>query len=155
MTGIPRLQLLPAPGSTSGALVVASPSQGEQRVQPVTPATPAYRGQQEAQRVLVDQDRVGQSNRRDRGGSPTRDRTATAAEAANGKLINFTRLSSMPFMVQVLGQQSYDRQAQTGASQSSLSGHRDAALLGSDVYRRAGGEPQFLPGSATFVRLAV
>jgi hypothetical protein len=36
-----------------------------------------------------------------------------------------------------------------------LSGHRDAALLGSDIYRRAGGEPEILPDSATFVRLAV
>jgi len=155
MTGIPRLQLLPAPGATSGALAVASPDQGEQRVKPVTPATPVYRGQQGLQRALVDEDRVDQSKRRDQGGSTARDRTAPAG-AANGKLINFSRLSSMPFMVQVLGQQSYDRQALTGAApQTSLSGHRDAALLGSDIYRRAGGEPQVLPDSATLVRLAV
>lgn len=156
MTGIPRLQLLPAPGSTSGALAVASPSQGEQRVKPVTPATPVYRGQQGRQQVLIDQNRVDQGKRRDQGGSAAQDRAAPAGEAANGKLINFSRLSSMPFMVQVLGQQSYDRQPQTGtAPQTSLSGHRDAALLGSDIYRRAGGEPQVLPDSATFVRLAV
>lgn len=74
--------------------------------------------------------------------------------AAGAKPSSFSRLTSMPFMVQVLGQQAPASRSQT-APETSLSGHRDAALLGSDLYRRAGGEPEILPDQATFVRLAV
>jgi len=58
-------------------------------------------------------------------------------------------------MVQLLGQQAIAGRSQAVQPQTSLSGHRDAALMGSDVYRRAGGEPELLPDGATFVRLAV
>jgi hypothetical protein len=58
-------------------------------------------------------------------------------------------------MVQLLGQQAVTGRAQAAQPQTSLSGHRDAAVMGSDVYRRAGGEPELLPDGATFVRLAV
>jgi len=61
----------------------------------------------------------------------------------------------MPFMVQVLGQQAAAGRSLAALPQTSLTGHRDAALMGSDIYRRAGGEPEFLPDGATFVRLAV
>jgi hypothetical protein len=161
MTGVPRLQHLPAPGSTSGALAVATLRQGrgDQRVQPVTPVTTAQRNQPEPQwarsdhgsidRSRSERDRVDESRR---GGVAPRGERG-GAEAANAGAINFSRLSSLPFMVQVLGQQA--GRGPSTQPQTSLSGHRDAAQLSSDIYRRAGGEPEMLPDSATFVRLAV
>lgn len=164
MTAVPRLQQLPVPAATAGALIVAAPDQasGGQRVKAVTPVSPAQRHQQRPDGTETPQG--GEARRNDpwndnlqaddfRAGR--RGSAAEPQEAASGKLINFSRLSSMPFMVQVLGQQAAAGRPQANAPQTSLSGHRDAALLGSDSYRRAGGEPGFLPDSATFVRLAV
>jgi hypothetical protein len=166
MTGVPRLQQLPVPAASAGALTVAALDQanGGQRVKAVTPVTPAQRHQQRSDGAETAQGREARRNDPQRNDPWSDDlqadgrgqRGSTAAqEAASGKLINFSRLSSMPFMVQVLGQQAAAGRAQASAPQTSLTGHRDAALLGSDTYRRAGGEPEFLPDSATFVRLAV
>lgn len=169
MTAVPRLQQLPVPATTAGTLIVATPDQagGSQRVKAVTPVTPAQRDQQRPDGTETAQGRETRRNAPQRN-DPWNDdlqgddfragRRGSAAEpreATSGKLINFSRLSSMPFMVQVLGQQAAPGRSQANAPQTSLSGHRDAALLGSDSYRRAGGEPGFLPDSATFVRLAV
>jgi len=55
----------------------------------------------------------------------------------------------------VLGQQAVAGRSQAAQPQTSLTGHRDAALMGSAVSRRAGGEPELLPDGATCVRLAV
>ena len=166
MTTVPRLQLLPPPGASSGAtaVAVAGADHGDQRVKAVVPVARHQRGrqdlQQEIHQAAARQDRAGQKpvdqgSRQHGNGSPARERNSLAADPAAGKLINFSRLSSMPFMVQVLGQQAQAGRGQAAPVQSALSGHRDAALLGSDVYRRAGGEPEILPDSATFVRLAV
>jgi len=169
MTGVPRLQQLPVPAASAGALTVAAPDQanGGPRVKAVTPVTPTQRHQQRPDGSETAQGREARRNDPQRSDpwsedlqaddfqAGRRSSVATAREAASGKLINFSRLSSMPFMVQVLGQQAAAGRAQASAPQTSLTGHRDAALLGSDTYRRAGGEPEFLPDSATFVRLAV
>jgi len=166
MTGVPRLQQLPVPAASAGALTVAASDQanGGQRIKAVTPVTPAQRHLQINAANCVHCKTCNDPQRSDPWSEDLqaddfqagrRGSVATAQEAASGKLINFSRLSSMPFMVQVLGQQAVAGRAQASAPQTSLSGHRDAALLGSDSYRRAGGEPEFLPDSATFVRLAV
>jgi len=161
MTTVPRLQLLPAPGVSPGATAVAAADHGDQRVKAVVPVARNQRGRQELQQEIhqasarADQKRIDRGGRQGSGGSPARERPDLAADPAGGRLINFSRLSSMPFMVQVLGQQAQAGRSQAGQAQNVLSGHRDAALLGSDIYRRAGGEPEILPDSATFVRLAV
>jgi len=168
MTGVPRLQQLPVPAASAGALTVAAPDQanGGPRVKAVTPVTPTQRHQQRPDGTETAQSREARRNDPQRSDPWNEDLQAddfqagrrgstVAQEAAGGKLINFSRLSSMPFMVQVLGQQGAAGRAQASAPQTSLTGHRDAALLGSDTYRRAGGEPEFLPDAATFVRLAV
>jgi hypothetical protein len=159
MTVVQRLQLLPAPGATSGATAVAVAGQDDPRVKAVVPVARNQRGRQqlpqEAQPAKARQDRIDQGGRQHSGGAPTRAKASLAADPASGRLINFSRLSSLPFMVQVLGQQPQAGRPQVEIAQNSLSGHRDAALLGSDVYRRAGGEPEILPDSATFIRLAV
>lgn len=165
MTAVPRLQLLPPPGATPGALAVAAPGQGDVRVQPVTPAKTAQQNRQGFRQATIDeheakqrlanggrptQARIGEDSRQDRSG-----RSAQGREAASGRLAPFSRLTSMPFMVQVLGQHAGGGRAQPATPENSLTGHRDAALLGSDIYRKAGGEPEILPDDATFVRLAV
>jgi hypothetical protein len=172
MTGVPRLLQLPVPAASAGALTVAASDQanGGQRVKAVTPVTPVQRHQQRPDGAETAHGREARRNNPQRndpqrndpwsddlqaGGRGQRGNAAAAHEVASGKLINFSRLSSMPFMVQVLGQQAAAGRVQASAPQTSLTGHRDAALLGSDTYRRAGGEPEFLPASATFVRLAV
>lgn len=166
MTAVPRLQLLPPPGIGSGVPAVVLPGQEGQPVKPVVPAR-AVPGGRSDQRQAYDAEqrsgerRVGDRRIADRQTAQARigqhgehGRPGAAATApASGRLIAFSRLSSMPFMVQVLGQEGSARPAET--PQTSLSGHRDAALLGSDIYRKAGGEPEFLPETATFVRLAV
>jgi hypothetical protein len=117
MTAVPRLQLLPAPGTSPGTTAVALPDQREQRVQPVVPAKAARHGRPEYQQTTIDErqarqqlgseraesqrrtnDRRAGEDRRQAGTTPVR------SEAAGGRL-SFSRLSSMPFMVQVLGQQ--------------------------------------------------
>ena len=164
MTAVHRLQLLPAPATTTGAIAVATPAPGEQQVKAVLPVRviehdqPRYRQQPETEqrtgerrmgdRRLADrQASIGQGEAGWRGDAP-------ADEPASGRRTAFSRLSSMPFMVQVLGQQVAGHPT-ADLPQTSLSGHRDASLLGSDIYRKAGGEPEFLPETATFVRLAV
>ncbi|GAB4357691.1 MAG: hypothetical protein Kow00114_09440 [Kiloniellaceae bacterium] len=164
MTVVARLQQLPVPAATAGALTVAATDQasGSQRVKAVTPVTPVQRHQQRPDGAEAPQGREARRNdpwrddlQSDDFQAGRRGSAAASQEAASGRLASFSRLSSMPFMVQVLGQQSTAGRSQANLPQTSLSGHRDAALLGSDSYRRAGGEPGFLPHSATFVRLAV
>ena len=165
MTGVPRLQHLPVPAASAGALAVATSDQtGGPRVKAVAPVTAAQRHQQRQDGTADARRRpehgaepfggtaVGEGSRQ---GQAARRAERGSGDAASGKLINFSRLSSLPFMVQVLGQQAAGSRVQAETPQTSLSGHRDAALLGSHSYRRAGGEPEFLPDSATFVRLAV
>lgn len=151
MTGVPKLQLLPAPGAQSLApAAAASRGQGiHQEVEPVvrSPALQARGGQKGLQRHPVEERRwEGQEG-------PAGQRTLRPdQDPASGRRISFSGLTSMAFVVQVLGQQS---QTAAAAPQSTLSQHRDAALIGSDIYRKAGGEPELLPEDATFVRIAV
>lgn len=162
MTSVPRLYQLPVPAASAGLPVVAGQDRENGRqVKALVPANPAQRNQQHPDwTAAIDgrETRRGglQAEEGDRRGQPRSPVSAdSGSEAASGKLINFSRLSSMPFMVQVLGQESAGSRSRAVTPETSLSGHRDAALLGSDLYRRAGGEPEFLPESATFVRLAV
>lgn len=154
MTGVPRLQHLPVPATSAGAPVVAAAETDErQRVRPVTPAAPAPRHQAERDTGWAggaSRKQIGDGFRGDQGHSP-----APNSRVAGDKPVSFSRLASMPFMVQLLGQQAATGRVLGAAPQTDLSGHRDAALLGSDIYRKAGGEPEMLPDSATFVRLAV
>jgi hypothetical protein len=160
MTGVPRLQHLPVPVASAGAPAVARPDGGAGRqVKPVEPVSPvryghAERGQADWNRADRGQGRVseGADSRRERG---LQRGGLNGEEATGNKPVTFSRLTSMPFMVQLLGQQAITGRSQAAQPQTSLSGHRDAALMGSDVYRRAGGEPELLPDGATFVRLAV
>ena len=161
MTAVSRHLMLPPPGATPGRAV--APALEEQQVRPLLPARRIEGGHPEQRQAYDAEQRQGERRIGDRrladrqvaqariGDGRGRD---TAAEPASGRLIAFSRLSTMPFMVQVLGQETAGRPAAAGP-QTSLSGHRDAALLGSDIYRKAGGEPEFLPETATFVRLAV
>jgi hypothetical protein len=155
MTGVPRLQHLPVPVASAGALAVAQPEAGAGRqVKAVVPVTPVRYDATERRQAERRQDRVNegtgshQERRLQRG-------QFTAEESNGNKPVTFSRLTSMPFMVQLLGQQSVASRTQLAQPQTNLTGHRDAALMGSDVYRRAGGEPGLLPDGATFVRLAV
>jgi len=161
MTGVPRLQHLPVPVASAGAPAVAQPEGGAGRqVKAVEPVTPVRYGQ--AERGQADwnwADRGGQG-RVGEGAESRRERrlqrgSLSGEEATGGRAVSFSRLTSMPFMVQLLGQQAVAGRSQAAQPQTSLTGHRDAALMGSDVYRRAGGEPELLPDGATFVRLAV
>lgn len=169
MTGVPRLQHLPIPAAPAGAAAVAVPqTRSGQRVQEVLPVLPVQRDAAQLERRpagpdgndrggIEDAARRGRASARPDGQPNLSGRSGGqgGGEAAAGRLVNFSRLSSMPFLVQVLGQMGTAGRSQPAALQGSLAGHRDAALLGSDVYRRAGGEPELLPDSATFVRLAV
>ncbi len=162
MTGVPRLQHLPVPVASAGAPAVAQSEAGAGRqIKPVVPVTPVrYHpgegGQAERGQAGRGQHRdpvgEGVGSRREKG---LQRRQLTGDEAGGNRPVTFSRLTSMPFMVQLLGQQASAGRAQAAQPQTSLTGHRDAALMGSDVYRRAGGEPELLPEGATFVRLAV
>lgn len=169
MTAVPRLQLLPAPGTTPGGTAVAASGQGEQRIQPVVPAKAVRHGRPEFRQATIDErqareqlagrrsaeERLGQTRPDRSGGGEQASGTPARNEVAGGRQPHFSRLASMPFMVQVLGQQAAAGRSQAVTPETSLTGHRDAALLGSDIYRKAGGEPEVLPEDATFVRLAV
>lgn len=173
MTAVPRLQLLPPPGSAPGATAVATTEQGDPRVQPVVPAKSIRQDRQDFQQPLLEapfekrqarQELAGEGRaaraRLSQEGGPERGqggagRTTPPSAPASGRQIHFSRLTSMSFMVQVLGQQTVGGRDPAVTPQTSLTGHRDAALLGSDIYRKAGGEPEILPDDATFVRLAV
>ena len=154
MTGVPRLQHLPVPVAATGAPAVAqTPADAGRQVKPVVPVTPAHYGHAERQ---ADRGREGASE----GSASSQERRLqrhrpAGDEARDNKPVSFSRLTSMTFMVQLLGQQTSAGRSLAALPQTSLSGHRDAAVMGSDVYRRAGGEPQLLPDGATFVRLAV
>lgn len=153
MTGVPRLQHLPVPASPAGTTALALPQGGAgQRDKPVAPVSAARAIPGRAERGTA---WSGEEAREGAEGAGRRPGARTATEAAAGRLVAFSRLSSMPFMVQVLGQQAAAGRSQAALPQTTLTGHRDAALLGSDIYRRAGGEPEVLPDGATFVRLAV
>ncbi|MGF1594152.1 MAG: hypothetical protein ACFCUW_12770 [Kiloniellaceae bacterium] len=155
MTGVPRLQHLPVPATSAGAPVVAAAEADErQRIRPVAPAAPAPRHR--AERDAAWSGDAGRGRIDDGSRGDQKRALAPGPRVAGDKPIGFSRLASLPFMVQLLGQQAaMGRVLGAAASQTTLSGHRDAALLGSDIYRKAGGEPEMLPDSATFVRLAV
>ena len=158
MTGVPRLQQLPVPATaaraTAGALAEAGGGQRAKALVPVTPihAAQAHTGRSTAWAGGAEREQLGDDTRGGRSAPPSSRRPG---EGAAGRLPSFSRLSALPFMVQVLGQQAAPGARPVGGPQTSLTGHRDAALLGSDSYRRAGGEPAVLPDNATFVRLAV
>ncbi len=78
----------------------------------------------------------------------TRDRTA--AEAPQGIRIPPTTHAAPPFAAQLLGQQ-----ASAALAGPELLGHRDAAALGSEAYRRAGGEPAIYSEAPAYFRLSV
>ena len=151
MTGVPKLQLLPAPGAKPLAPAAAE-ARGlgvQQEVEAVvrSPALYGRGGQKGLQHHLVEERRWEEQAGPDRQRAIRNDQ-----DPASGRGINFSRLNAMAFVVQVLGQQS---QNTTAAPQSTLSQHRDGALIGSDIYRKAGGEPELLPEDATFVRIAI
>lgn len=156
MPGVPRLQHLPVPVASTGAPAVARTESGAGRqVKPVVPVTPVQHGQAERQADGGQgRERVGEGSARGQEKALQRGRLS-GEEATGNKQVSFSRLTSMPFMVQLLGQQAGAGRPQVAQPETSLTGHRDAALMGSDVYRRAGGEPQLLPDGAIFVRLAV
>lgn len=151
MNGVPRLQYLPVPATTVATAVAVPGARGEREVEPLVPAPPLADdadGGRGATRAGGGRERAADGARQGAG-------QAAGGEAAARRLISFSRLSAIPFMVQVLGQQSGVDGGGRVVPHSSLAGHRDAALVGSDIYRRAGGEPAVLPDGATFVRLAV
>jgi len=157
MTGVPRLQHLPVPATAAGAAALAVPEgSAGQRVRSVQPVAPAEFSRPQGGRGgwgLPDEaEHLGDKAGRERSAAEA---SRDGSEPAAGRLIHFSRLTAMPFMVQVLGQQTAAVRGQQAVPQTSLTGHRDAALLGSDQYRRAGGEPEMLPDGATFLRLAV
>jgi hypothetical protein len=158
MTGIARLQHLPVP-ATAGTVAVATPDHAEDRqVKAVLPVTPTHRNGAEAERSARWARGTGRDQISDGSGGGEERRAAAGplvGEAAGGRQISFSRLTSMSFVVQLLGQQSAPGRSQAAMPQTLLTGHRDAAVMGSELYRRSGGEPEILPDSATFVRLAV
>ncbi len=160
MTGVQKLLLLPAPGakppaSSDAASPAAAARQGVEAVTKIPPVR-ARDDQGNLQRRWEDQEAAAAERRP---GQPPQGQTREGQAAqgpAKGRQVSFSRLSSMPFMVQVLGQQSLASKGLQPAPQSStLSQHRDGALMGSEIYRKAGGEPELLPEDATFVRFAV
>ncbi len=151
MTGVQKLHLLPAPGVKSAALQAAA-SKGQAarpEIEAVvkSPAVRARAGNRGALRNPIEERRPG-----DRQGPPAGGNLRNEAAAGRAERIGFSRLTALGFMVQVLGQQN---QAAQTAQPHTLTQHRDAALIGSESYRRAGGEPEVLPDDATIVRVAV
>src|SRR3546814_6739464 len=134
MTGIPRLQHLPVPVATTGATAVALPESGRQ-AKAVVPVTPVHPRQAQAERSTAWSGGAAREGAEDAGDLKRGHKAAADGRASGettvGRLAGFSRLSSMPFMVQVLGQQAAAGRSQV-PPQTSLSGHRDAALLGSD-----------------------
>lgn len=155
MTGVQKLPLLPAPGtkpmaSPDAASPAAAAKQGVEAVTKIPPLR-ARDDQGNLQRRWEDQEAAAAERRPGRA-----EREDAAQGPAKGRQVSFSRLSSMPFMVQVLGQQALaSKGLQPAPQSSSLSQHRDGALMGSEIYRKAGGEPELLPEEATFVRFAV
>lgn len=155
MTGVQKLLLLPAPGakpsaSPDAASPAAAAKQGVEAVAK-TPPVRARDDQGNLQRRWEDQEAAAAERKAAQPGQGQ-----AAQGPAKGRQVSFSRLSSMPFMVQVLGQQSLAAKGLQPAPQNSpLSQHRDGALMGSEIYRKAGGEPELLPEDATFVRFAV
>ena len=151
MSGVQKLHLLPAPGVKSAALQAAA-SKG-QAARPEIEAvvkSPAVRARADDRGLLrnpIEERRPGGQQGPHAGGN-LRDEPATG----KAERIGFSRLTALGFMVQVLGQQNQGTQT---AQPHTLAQHRDAALIGSESYRRAGGEPELLPDDATFVRVAV
>ena len=154
MNPVAKIHLLPAPGTKLPVPAgTAAQSRGvPQEVEAVvrSPALKA-RDEQAAQQRGALRQRRGDEPEAQAGGS----RASRQEASAKGRLISFSRLSSMPFMVQVLGQEGQTAKGATPAAPGGLSEHRDGALMGSDLYRKAGGEPELLPETATLVRFAV
>ncbi len=89
-----------------------------------------------------------QTDLEDPRGSSTKDRPAP--EVARGIRILPTTHAAPPFAAQLLGQQ-----APGALAGPELLAHRDAAALGSEAYRRAGGEPPFYSEAPAYFRLSV
>jgi hypothetical protein len=140
----------------SGLILVSGPSSPSRAVQP-TAAVPHVPVQEvQAARKLAPfgqaPDRFQAHTKRHEPDSPGTDAVPKADRRAAGPHLEAaiaTRPSgaSAGFMTQVLGQ------ALGGEVSAGLPGHRDGAALGSDAYRRAGGEPALYPTGATLFRL--
>src|SRR3546814_3802841 len=129
MTGIPRLQHLPVPVATTGATAVALPESGRQ-AKAVVPVTPVHPRQAQAERSTAWSGGAAREGAED-AGALTRGHKAAADGRASGattvgRLTSFSRLSSMPFMVQFLGPQAAAGRSQV-PHQASPSGQLGSA----------------------------
>ncbi len=146
-----------APGATRAARSITSAAAGPEsarlpvnRNDPVTPARPVSREQEQLRARhlrLVGDDAPA---RRQAGQGPAIEaRPATGGTAAAPR-------DSIAFTVQLLSQTSnpVPNRALAGYGQD-LALRKDSAQIGSDIYRRAGAEPDLLTQAPTFLSLAV
>lgn len=77
-------------------------------------------------------------------------------EQAGPQSVEEATQPSIPFLVQLLGQNAAPiRGVGLAGYGPAIEKHRDAAVLGSQLYRQAGGEPSILSERATFLSIAV
>jgi hypothetical protein len=137
----------------SGLISVSGPSPSSRAIQPTAAAPHAPVQQVQAARKLAPFDQApNRFQARREPDSPGTDAIPKAARRAAGPHLE-AAIAARPsgastgFMTQVLGQ------VLGGEFSAELPGHRDGAVLGSDAYRRAGGEPALYPTGATLFRL--
>ena len=117
---------------------------------PIEPVKPVTREQEQVRsRATESEDRRQNSSSR---AAANQDRFTEGPAQSVEEAIQ----PSIPFLVQQLGQDAAPiRGVGLAGYGQTIEQHRDAAFLGSQFYRQAGGEPSILSEGATFLSIAV
>jgi len=118
---------------------------------PIEPVKPVTREPEKVRaRATESEERRQNSSRR---AAANQDRFTESAAAQS---VEEAIQPSIPFLVQLLGQDAAPiRGVGLAGYGQAIEQHRDAAILGSQLYRQAGGEPSILSEGATFLSIAV
>ncbi len=151
MSSVASIKNLPVPVAPRRPGAVARPQQ-EQFVAPVKPiAAIAKPLRQDVKPQLIEL----QADKGKGGRKPSSQAVITQGGGEDFTPPNSGH-TSIQFVVQLLGQMPVTPQAANySPGAQDLAGHRHGSALGSEIYRRAGGEPREFSSDATIFRIAV
>ena len=153
VSAVNRLGILPAifnPPKTGGPKAAQNQNDSKDPI-PIQPVKPVTREQESVRaRAAESEERRQNTSRR------ATAKHDTFAERAGPQSVEEATQPSIPFLVQLLGQDAAPiRGVGLAGYGQTIEQHRDAAILGSQLYRQAGGEPSILSEGATFLSIAV
>ena len=153
VSAVNRLGILPvlfSPAKAGGPKAAQNQNEIKDPI-PIEPVKPVTREQENVRARAADSEDRRQNSSRRAAANQDRFNESVAAQSVEEAI-----QPSIPFLVQLLGQDAAPiRGVGLAGYGQTIEQHRDAAILGSQLYRQAGGEPSILSEGATFLSIAV